>query len=98
MANSKLTGFRVSAICSCVPSSRFDNLKDTTEFSPEEVRKVTAMAGISARRLADGSMCSSDLCEAAGNRALEMAGWERESVENGFKTGGTPTMRPALES
>jgi len=81
MAKGKLTGFRISALCSCVPANRFDNLKDTTEFSPEEVRKVTAMAGISARRLADDSVCSSDLCEAAANRALEMAGWERESVD-----------------
>ena len=81
MANMKLSGYRIAAICSCVPSKRFDNLTDTTDFSPEEVRKVTAMAGISARRLADESMCSSDLCEAAGNRALEIAGWERESVD-----------------
>src|SRR4030066_1259448 len=81
MANIKLSGYRIGAICSCVPSKRFDNLRDTTEFSPEEVRKVTGMAGISARRLADDSMCSSDLCEAAANRALEMTGWERESVD-----------------
>ena len=81
MASMKLSGYRIAAICSCVPSKRFDNLRDTTEFSPEEVRKVTGMAGISARRLADDSMCSSDLCEAAANRALDMSGWERESVD-----------------
>lgn len=81
MAMNRTDGARIRAICSCVPSYRFDNLKDTTEFTPDEVRKVTAMAGISARRLADDSTCSSDLCEAAANRALDLAGWERGSVD-----------------
>lgn len=71
---------RVAAICTCVPSQRVDNLKDTREFGEEEIRKVTGMAGISARRVADEATCSSDLCEAAANWALELAGWERGSV------------------
>ena len=81
MAKSKIKGARIAAMCTSVPSKRFDNLKDTTEFSKDEVRKVTAMAGVSARRVADDLTCSSDLCEVAANRALEMAGWNRDSVE-----------------
>ncbi len=81
MAKMQIMGVSVKAICTCVPSERFDNLKDTSEFSKDEVRKVTAMAGIHARRVADELTCSSDLCETAANRALEMAGWERESVD-----------------
>ena len=64
----------------CVPSFRFDNQNDTTEFSLSEVRKVVAMAGIQARRLADESICSSDLCLAAANRVLESLDWERNSI------------------
>ncbi len=63
-----------------MPSYRFDNQNDTTEFSPSEVRKVVAMAGIQARRLADESICSSDLCLAAANRVLGSIGWERDSI------------------
>ena len=81
MAKTKITGARVAALCTSVPSARFDNLKDTKDFSREEVRKVTAMAGVSARRVADENTCSSDLCEIAANRALEMADWDRESVD-----------------
>ncbi len=81
MAKIQITGARIAAMCTSVPSERFDNLKDTTEFTKDEVRKVTAMAGVSARRVADDATCSSDLCEVAANRALEMAGWQRESVD-----------------
>src|SRR3990172_9762066 len=81
MAKIQSVGCRISSICTCSPSTRFDNLKDTTEFSKEEVRKVVAMAGISARRVADDSICSSDLCEAAANRVLEQSGWERDSID-----------------
>ena len=81
MARTQTTGSRIRSICSCVPSERFDNLKDTTGFSQDEVRKVTAMAGVSARRVADDLTCSSDLCEDAANRALDLAGWERDSVD-----------------
>lgn len=81
MAKTETAGSRIRAICTCVPSERFDNLKDAKEFTQEEIRKVTAMAGIAARRMADDSTCSSDLCEVAANRVLEMTGWERDSID-----------------
>ena len=81
MAKTETTGSRIRAICTCVPSERFDNLNDAKEFTQEEIRKVTAMAGIAARRIADDSTCSSDLCEVAANRVLEMTGWERDSID-----------------
>jgi 3-oxoacyl-[acyl-carrier-protein] synthase-3 len=80
MAFLKNNGAKIVAISTCVPSHRFDNLADTTEFTPAEVRKVVAMAGIQARRVADESICSSDLCLAAANKVLESLGWERESI------------------
>ena len=81
MAKTETTGSRIRAICTCVPSERFDNLKDAKEFTQEEIRKVTAMAGISARRVADDFTTSGDLCEVAANRVLEMTGWERDSID-----------------
>lgn len=60
---------------------RFDNLADTTEFSPQEVRKVTGMAGVEARRLAGESVCSSDLCFAAAQRTLEALQWTPASID-----------------
>ncbi len=46
MAIVKTKGARIAASGTCVPSYRFDNVTDTTEFTPTEVRKVVAMAGI----------------------------------------------------
>jgi hypothetical protein len=56
MAFLKNNGAKIVAIGTCVPSHRFDDLADTTEFTPAEVRKVVAMAGIQARRVADESV------------------------------------------
>ena len=66
-----MKGARVSAIGTCVPSYRFDNLNDTTDFTHTEIRKVVAMAGVKERRLADDSICSSDLCIAAAAKILD---------------------------
>ena len=67
MASSTIGGIRIAAIATCVPARRFDNLTETSEFTQDEVRKVVAMAGVHARRLAGDSICSSDLCLAAAN-------------------------------
>lgn len=72
---------RIAGLATAVPARKFDNVRDTTEFATDEVRKVVAMAGVNARRIADAGMCSSDLCTAAADRLLEQLGWERESVD-----------------
>ncbi len=80
MAFLKNKGARIAAIGTCVPSYRFDNIADTTEFTSTEVRKVVAMAGIQARRMADESICSSDLCRAAAEKIINALGWRRDSI------------------
>ncbi len=81
MALLKTSGARIAAVCTCVPARRFNNLLDAAEFSEEEVRKVTGMAGVTTRRMAGETMCSSDLCTAAAQRALHQLGWEPTSVD-----------------
>jgi 3-oxoacyl-[acyl-carrier-protein] synthase III len=81
MAATNTKGARIVAIGTCVPSQRFDNIVDTTEFSPTEVRKVVAMAGIQVRRVADESICSSDLCLAPAQKILGSLGWEPDSID-----------------
>src|SRR5262249_44451888 len=80
MATVKTSGARLAGICSCVPTMRFNNLTDTVEFSEVEVRKVTGMAGVSARRLAGDSICSSDLCVAAAQQLLGSLSWAPDSI------------------
>src|SRR5205814_807725 len=81
MAVVKTSGARIAAVCACVPTARFDNLKDVAEFSEQDIRKVTGMAGVSARRVAGDTVCSSDLCTMAAQRVLDSLGWEPESVD-----------------
>ncbi len=81
MALLKTSEARIAAVCTCVPARRFHNLVDVAEFSEEEVRKVTGMAGVAARRMAGETICSSDLCIAAARRALHKLGWEPSSVD-----------------
>ena len=81
MALVKTSGARIAAICTCVPSRRFDNLTDSAEFSDEEIRKVTGMAGVASRRLAGDAVCSSDLCVVAAQRVLDRLGWKPDSID-----------------
>src|SRR5688572_27150799 len=81
MALVKTSGARIAAVCTCVPTKRFDNLRDSAEFTDGEIRKVTGMAGVAARRLAGDTICSSDLCIFAAQRALDRLGWSPDSID-----------------
>ena len=81
MAFASVKGARVAAIGTCVPQRRYDNVEETKQFSKEEVKKVVALAGVKSRRLADDSICSSDLCLASANAILESLRWEKDSID-----------------
>jgi len=53
----------------------FDNIKDTSEFTEGEVKKVVALAGVSTRRVVDEKTCSSDLCSAAAKSLIDSLKW-----------------------
>ncbi len=71
----------IRGITTSVPSRRFDNLADTSEFSKEDVEKVVRMAGVRTRHLADDATCSSDLCLAAARDLLASLEWKPESID-----------------
>ena len=81
MSSTSIRGIRIAGIGTCVPSRRFDNITETQEFTEEEVKKVVALAGVNARRLADDSTCSSDLCLAAAEKILDLLKWDRDSID-----------------
>ena len=53
MALTSTQAARVRGIVTTVPPRRFDNLRDATEFGPDEVRRVVQMTGVRTRHLAD---------------------------------------------
>lgn len=54
---------------------------DLPIFTKEEADTFDRTVGISNRYIAPDSICSSDLCQDAGERLLEALGWEKESVD-----------------
>ena len=76
-----LRGARLAGVSSAVPDIEFDNVRDTLQFDPMEVKKVVALAGVKARRITDGSLCSSDLCLAAARDLLAGLDWSPESID-----------------
>lgn len=81
MTASILKGARLAGVASAVPRMEFDNVRDTQQFDQTEVKKVVALAGVKARRITQGSLCTSDLCLAAAQDLLAGLGWAPESVD-----------------
>jgi 3-oxoacyl-[acyl-carrier-protein] synthase-3 len=81
MARATANGIRIRGIGTCAPRHRYDNRKDSTDFTPEEIRKVTGMAGVERRPVAGEGVCSSDLCAAAAEQLLGRLGWAPGSVD-----------------
>jgi 3-oxoacyl-[acyl-carrier-protein] synthase III len=77
---SRIGGFRIAGVATCVPARVADNLDCGSEYGETEVRKVVAMAGVRQRRLSDAGVTSADLCFEAAENLLENIGWARESV------------------
>ena len=78
MAQSVVSGVSIRGIATSVPDHTFNNVRDTTAFPKDEVRKVVAMAGVTERRVADAATCSSDLCLVAAEALLEGLQWSRD--------------------
>ncbi len=90
MAVTQTTGARIRGVVSSVPPRRFDNLSETSAFDREAVEKVVRMAGVKHRYLADESLCSSDLCLAAGRRLLELLQWDPGTIDAAIFVTQTP--------
>jgi len=76
-----LKGARLAGVASAVPSIEFDNVRDTQQFDQTEVKKVVALAGVKARRVTSGSLCTSDLCLAAAQDLLAGLQWSPDSID-----------------
>jgi 3-oxoacyl-[acyl-carrier-protein] synthase-3 len=90
MAQSTLNGISIRGLATAVPAATFHNLRDTTAFPAEEVRKVVAMAGVMERRVAGPRLCSTDLCVDAAEALLAATAWPRESIDGLIMVTQTP--------
>ncbi|MEZ5278010.1 MAG: ketoacyl-ACP synthase III [Opitutaceae bacterium] len=80
MALATLKNVRIAGIASAVPSNRVSN-SDYAVVSEEQRQKVIKYTGIQYRRWAPQELCSSDLCQAAGDHLLGELGWTPDEIE-----------------
>jgi 3-oxoacyl-[acyl-carrier-protein] synthase-3 len=76
-----MTGMSVRGVVACVPAREVSNERDYPWFDASEIRKITSMAGIKSRRIADPDVCTSDLCTAAGQTLLAALNWDPQTVD-----------------
>jgi 3-oxoacyl-[acyl-carrier-protein] synthase-3 len=80
MSFSRVDGFRIAGISTCVPPRAIDNTDCGKDYGAEEVRKVMAMAGVRYRHVVESGVTSADLCFEAGETLIEALGWSRDSI------------------
>lgn len=81
MAVTSTLPHRLRAIATVVPPQVFENTRDATGFTPQEVDSVVRMVGVKRRHLAAETVCSSDLCLHAARDALRSVQWDPASVD-----------------
>ena len=80
MSFSRLHGFRLAGVSTCVPPTRVDNLEAGKEFGAVEVRKVVSMAGVRHRHVVTPDVTAVDLCADAAAHLLKRLGWAPDTV------------------
>ena len=80
MSVTRVGGFRIAGISTCVPPAIAVNADCAERYGATEVRKVVAMAGIKERRVAAAGVTSVDLCVEAATTLLARLGWSPESI------------------
>jgi len=77
---SRIDGFRIAGVSTCVPPTRVDNLDLGERYGAEDVRKVVSMAGVRHRHVVGEELTAVDLCTEAARRLLDRLGWAPESI------------------
>ena len=84
----------ISALSACVPSHIIDNYKYGLDiWSEDEVKKVVDKVGVTERRFADSSTCSSDLCFAAAEKLIADNNIDRNEINLIIFLSQTPDYR-----
>ncbi len=80
MSFSRVDGFRVAGVSTCVPPRLIDNIECGKDYGIDEVRKVVAMAGVRYRHIVEPGITSADLCFEAANSLIDRINWARDSI------------------
>ena len=92
MAVARIQGVRVKGLACAVPERTRSVEDDARAFGQVEIDKISKSTGI-LRRPTTRTLCASDLCQAAAERLLDRAGWERGSIDLLVMVTQTPDHR-----
>ena len=81
MATTFSSGIQIQGIASAVPEAIRSFEDDAKAFGEDDAARISKSIGVSARRVTEGKLCTSDLCYVAAERILGDLGWERNSVD-----------------
>lgn len=81
MGLSKLPNVRFAGMASCVPRRVLSNLEDCPPKMRSERERLVRNIGILNRRICPEWQCFSDLAFEAGEKILEVLGWQRDEVD-----------------
>ena len=79
MAFLSINNVKISGIAACVPKQTETN--ENLNMSAEEIRKLISSTGIKERRIADNSVCTSDLCYHAAEQLIKALNWHKEDID-----------------
>ncbi|MEM9742726.1 MAG: ketoacyl-ACP synthase III [Pseudomonadota bacterium] len=82
MSRCQVSGSQIRAIATCVPALEVENASLAANgFTAAEIRKVSALAGVRARRVVEPTQCASDLCVQAARQLLHKLTIDPASID-----------------
>ncbi len=80
MTSVRVEGVKIVSIVNAVPDRIRTWEDDAKVFGVEEMQRVIKNTGVLKRSVAE-HLCTSDLCNAAALRLLELTGWSKDSID-----------------
>lgn len=80
MAFLSIPNVKITGIVTCVPK-KIHLVKDCAGLTSDEAEKLSIATGIRERRIADETICTSDLCFHAAERLIIDLGWNRKDID-----------------
>jgi 3-oxoacyl-[acyl-carrier-protein] synthase III len=89
MAFFSINNVQLKGISAAVPKNTVSNF-DLKGFEAEDLKKLIATIGIENRRVAENTMCASDLCVIAAEKLITNLQWNKNDIEVLFFVSQTP--------
>lgn len=81
MAFLKIENVKISGISACVPPTQVKNIDSELIADKRELDKYIETTGVEKRYIAEGNICSSDLCCDAAEKLISSLKWDKLEIE-----------------